>query len=123
VIAINPEARTARIRLNSGTFQTLKLDTSTDQHLRHGYAQTAHAAQGRTADRVLIHADSKATNLVDQKMLYVAISRAKTLASVYINDKNKLITAIKERAGEKQVALTNVAAGISRASKSASAGL
>ena len=105
VLAVNPEERTARIRLDSGTFQTLELNTSTDQHLRHGYAQTTHAAQGRTSDRVLIHADSKATNLVDQKMLYVAISRAKTSASVYTNDQSKLITAIKERAGEKQMAL------------------
>jgi len=53
----------------------------------------------------MIHADSKATNLVDQKMLYVAISRAKTSASVYTNDQGKLISAIKERAGEKQMAL------------------
>ena len=105
VIALNPDDRTARIRLGSGTFQTLGLDKSTDQHLRHGYAQTTHAAQGRTSERVLIHANSKATNLVDQKMLYVAISRAKTSASVYTNDQAKLITAIKERAGEKQMAL------------------
>jgi ATP-dependent exoDNAse (exonuclease V) alpha subunit len=53
----------------------------------------------------MIHADSKATNLVDQKMLYVAISRAKTSASVYTNDQSKLITALKERAGETQMAL------------------
>ena len=51
-----------------------------DEHVELAYAQTSHAAQGRTADRVLIHANSKATNLVDQKMLYVAISRAKTSA-------------------------------------------
>ena len=106
VITVNPEDRTARIRLGSGTFQTLALDKSTDQHIRHGYAQTTHAAQGRTSDHVLIHADSKATNLVDQKMLYVAISRAKTSASVYTNDQAKLIAAIKERSGEKQMALS-----------------
>lgn len=105
VITVNPEDRTARIRLGSGTFQTLTLDKSTDQHIRHGYAQTTHAAQGRTSERVMIHADSKATNLVDQKMLYVAVSRAKTSASVYTNDQAKLITAMKERAGEKQTAL------------------
>jgi conjugative relaxase-like TrwC/TraI family protein len=123
VIAVNPEDRTARIRLDSGAFQTLRLDTSTDQHIRHGYAQTTHAAQGRTSNRVLIHADSKATNLVDQKMLYVAISRAKTLAAVYTNDPNKLITAIKERAGEKQVAMGVTASPIIGATKVASAGL
>ena len=104
VIAINTDNRTARIRLDSGKFQTLRLDTASDQHVRHGYVQTTHAAQGRTAKRVMIHADSRATNLVDQKMMYVAISRAKASASVYTDDGSKLITAIKERAGEKQVA-------------------
>lgn len=53
----------------------------------------------------MINADSKATNLTNQKMLYVAISRAKTSASVYTNNPNKLITALEERTGEKQVAL------------------
>jgi ATP-dependent exoDNAse (exonuclease V) alpha subunit len=106
VIAVNPEERSARVRLDTGKFQTLDLDKSTDQHLRHGYVQTAHAAQGRTATRVMIHADSRAANLVDQKMLYVGISRAKTSAAVYTNDRAKLIQALYERAGEKQVALS-----------------
>ncbi len=104
VIAINADDRTARIRLDNGKFQTLRLDTASDQHVRHGYVQTAHAAQGRTAERVMIHADSKATNLVDQKMMYVAISRAKASASVYTDDSSKLESAMRERAGEKHVA-------------------
>lgn len=44
VIAINSDDRSARVRLDNGTFQSLSLDKSTDQHLRHGYVQTAHAA-------------------------------------------------------------------------------
>ncbi len=130
---IDHENRTAKIRLDSakagqGRVQTLNLDTSTDQHIRHGYVQTAHAAQGRTAERVMIHAESKATNLVDQKMMYVSISRAKTSASVYTDDRAKLVSGIMERAGEKQMALGNSAsttvAAISRvAAKSMGAGL
>lgn len=119
VIALNPENRTARIRLSNGSFQTLDLGKSTDQHIRHGYAQTTHAAQGQTAERVMINTDSKATNLVDQKMLYVSISRAKTSASLYTNDPQKLITALKERTGEKQAAITPAL----NASKNVSAGL
>ena len=128
IVAVNPEDQTARIRLDSGKFQTLDLTKSTDQHLRHGYVQTAHAAQGRTAERVMIHADSRAVNLVDQKMMYVGISRAKVSAGVYTDDRAKLISGIMERAGEKQVALgsrvsDNVAAVVRAASKSAGAGL
>ncbi len=54
----------------------------------------------------MIHADSRATNLVDQKMMYVAISRAKVSAAVYTADRARLVSGIKERAGEKQMALT-----------------
>jgi conjugative relaxase-like TrwC/TraI family protein len=112
VIAMNAEERTARIRLDSGKFQTLNLNKSADQHLRHGYVQTAHAAQGRTAERVMIHADSRATNLVDQKMIYVAISRAKVNASLYTDDRSRLIAVVKERAGEQQSALGSQAAAV-----------
>ncbi|GGI87086.1 conjugative relaxase [Polymorphobacter multimanifer] len=122
VVAVNAEDRTARIRLDNGKLQTLSLDSPADQHLRHGYVQTAHAAQGRTAERVMIHADSSATNLVDQKMLYVAVSRARSSAAVYTDDRDKLVTGIKERAGEKQVAI-EIAPPALAVAKSASAGL
>jgi conjugative relaxase-like TrwC/TraI family protein len=105
VVSVNAQDQTARVRLDSGKFQTLDLNKSTDQHLRHGYVQTAHAAQGRTAERVMIHADSRATNLVDQKMMYVGISRAKASAAVYTNDRAKLVSAISERAGVSQTAI------------------
>jgi ATP-dependent exoDNAse (exonuclease V) alpha subunit len=107
VIAVDGEERTTRVRLDNGKFQTLSLDNAADQHLRHGYAQTAHAAQGRTAERVMVHADSRATNLVDQKMMYVAVSRAKASAAVYTDDRGKLVSALHERAGERQVAIAD----------------
>ena len=62
--------------------------------------------QGQTAERILIHADSRSTNLVDQKMLYVALSRARAEAVVVTDDKDRLVRAIYERAGEKQAAMT-----------------
>jgi conjugative relaxase-like TrwC/TraI family protein len=122
IISVSPEEQTARIRLDNGKLQTLDLTQSTDQHLRHGYVQTAHAAQGRTAERVMIHADSKATNLVDQKSFYVAISRAKDSATIYTNDRGKLISAINERAGLAQTALPQMTAQVGLA-RSAAAGI
>jgi ATP-dependent exoDNAse (exonuclease V) alpha subunit len=115
IISVNADDQTARIRLDSGKFQTLDLNKSTDQHLRHGYVQTAHAAQGRTTERVMIHADSRAANLVDQKMMYVGISRAKVSAAVYTDDRAKLVSGIMERAGEKQMALATAMSGASKA--------
>jgi len=123
IVSVNTEHQTARIRLDNGKFQTLDLTQSTDQHLRHGYVQTAHAAQGRTAERVMIHADSRAVNLVDQKMMYVGISRAKVSAAVYTDDRTKLVSGIKERAGERQVAIEKPVLGLENAGKVKSAGL
>jgi hypothetical protein len=47
----------------------------------------------------MIHADSRATNLVDQKMTYVGISRGKTSVVVYTDDRAKLVPGIMEGAG------------------------
>ncbi len=106
VTRIDSDRGRATVKLANGREQRLDLSNPRDTHLRHAYVQTAHAAQGQTAERVLIHADSRSTNLVDQKMLYVALSRAKAEAVVVTDDKDRLVRAIYERAGEKQTALT-----------------
>jgi conjugative relaxase-like TrwC/TraI family protein len=105
VTSIDTERNLATLKLDNGREQQLDLANPRDVHLRHAYVQTAHAAQGQTAERVLIHADSRSTNLVDQKMLYVALSRAKAEAIVVTDDKVRLVTVLQERAGEKQTAM------------------
>jgi conjugative relaxase-like TrwC/TraI family protein len=122
VTGIDPERQQATIALASGREQRLDLTDPRDAHLRHAYVQTAHAAQGQTAERVLVHADSRSANLVDQKMLYVALSRAKSEAIVVTDDKARLIRAIHERAGEKQTAM-EVSAPEAAKTKSLGAGL
>lgn len=122
VTGIDPERQQATIALANGREQRLDLADPRDAHLRHAYVQTAHAAQGQTAERVLIHADSRSANLVDQKMLYVALSRARSEAIVVTDDKARLIRAIHERAGEKQTAMEVSAPEASKA-KSLGAGL
>lgn len=114
VTGIDAAASAATVKLANGREQRLDLADPRDAHLRHAYVQTAHAAQGHTAERVLIHADSRSTNLVDQKMLYVALSRARAEAVVVTDNKDRLVRAIYERAGEKQTA---VAAGVPDAGK------
>jgi ATP-dependent exoDNAse (exonuclease V) alpha subunit len=105
VTGIDTDNSRATVRLANGREQRLDLADPRDVHIRHAYVQTAHAAQGQTADRVLIHADSHSTNLVDQKMLYVSLSRAKSEAVIVTDDRDRLVAAIYERAGEKQTAL------------------
>jgi len=108
VVAVDARARSATIQTSRGKTEVLALDSARDQHIRHAYVDTAFAAQGRTADHVLVHADSRATNLVDQKSFYVGISRAKQSATIFTNDRGKLITAINERAGQVQTAIAQV---------------
>ncbi|MDZ3833190.1 MAG: MobF family relaxase [Sphingopyxis sp.] len=124
IAAIDEQARTATVLGARGQVQTLGLDAARDRHIAHAYVDTAFAAQGRTADYVIIHADSKATNLVDQKSFYVGISRAKETATIVTDDRAKLISAINERAGVVQTALSRApvaGAAISRAAIAAPA--
>ena len=123
ITAINEQTRTATIRSPRGQTQTLTLDNPRDQHIRHAYVETAFAAQGRTADHVIIHADSGATNLVDQKSFYVGVSRAKASVAIYTNDRAKLVSAISERAGVTQTAIAQAMGPVPKAAKAIGAGL
>jgi conjugative relaxase-like TrwC/TraI family protein len=122
VVAVDEQTRTATIQTARGTTETLNLDSARDRHIAHAYVETAFAAQGRTADHVMIHADSKAANLVDQKSFYVGISRAKESATIFTNDRSKLVSAINERAGQVQTAAAQAALPMA-AAKSADASM
>ncbi|HWW55397.1 MAG TPA: MobF family relaxase [Sphingopyxis sp.] len=123
VTAIDEQARTATVIGARGQTQTLDLDAARDRHIAHAYVDTAFAAQGRTADHVIIHADSKATNLVDQKSFYVGISRAKQSATIFTNDRVKLVSAITERAGTVQTAIALAAMPQPTAANASASGL
>ena len=71
----------------------------------------------------MIHADSKATNLVDQKSFYVGISRAKESVAIFTNDRCKLVSAINERAGQVQTAIAQAVRPTPAADKAAGAGI
>lgn len=97
-----------------GRLEVLALDAARDQHIRHAYVQTTHAAQGRTADRVMVHAESGRANLIDQASIYVALSRARLEAGVYTDNRGKLAAGVAEREARPAVAL-HVEAGRGRA--------
>jgi ATP-dependent exoDNAse (exonuclease V) alpha subunit len=73
-------------RLDSG--RTVAFSISDHPHLDYGYAVTSHSAQGTTADRVLIHVDSATTHkdLINSRLAYVAVSRARYDARIYTGD-------------------------------------
>jgi conjugative relaxase-like TrwC/TraI family protein len=99
------DRQSIEVQRADGRLEILALDTARDQHIRHAYVQTAHAAQGRTADRVMVHAESGRTNLVDQASMYVALSRARREAGLYTDDRGKLAVGVAEREARPAVAL------------------
>jgi conjugative relaxase-like TrwC/TraI family protein len=53
----------------------------------HGYAVTSHSSQGLTADRVIANIDTESSrSLINNRLAYVAISRASEDARIYTND-------------------------------------
>ncbi|WP_323815681.1 MobF family relaxase [Cellvibrio sp. NN19] len=96
----------AELVLVDGTTRIIDLNSRRSQHWNYDYITTVHAAQGKTCDRVLYHAESYRRNLASQQALYVAISRARQQAIVFTDDKAKLVEQIREHSGQKQNAIS-----------------
>jgi conjugative relaxase-like TrwC/TraI family protein len=86
--SIAPDGRLAA-RLEDN--RQLEFDPADHRHFDHGYAVTSHSAQGLTAERVLIHADTGVyPDLLNPRFGYVAVSRASHEATIFTNDAGKL---------------------------------
>lgn len=91
VIAVDTSKGMATVR---GSRIVEALDLKGDRHWEHAYASTVHAAQGKTADRVLVHLDTKFEKTIGSESFYVAISRARHEARLYVDDRSRLPVAI-----------------------------
>ncbi|MGH9734213.1 MAG: MobF family relaxase [Candidatus Acidiferrales bacterium] len=82
-----------KIRLDSG--REIEFAVREHPHLDYGYAVTSHSSQGLTADRVLVHVDTEAAheNLVNARLAYVSISRARDDAQIFTNDTSRITDA------------------------------
>lgn len=96
----------AELELVDGTTRSIDLNSRRSQHWNYDYITTVHAAQGKTCDRVIYHAESYRRNLASQQALYVAISRARQEAVVFTDNKEKLVERIIEHTGQKQNAIS-----------------
>jgi len=78
------------LRMDSG--REAAFNAKQHPHLDYGYAVTSHSSQGQTADRVLIHVDSEQAHgeLLNSRMAYVSVSRAKFDVQMYTNDAETL---------------------------------
>ena len=86
-----------QIRLDSG--RTVRFRLNEHPHLDYGYAVTSYSSQGQTADRVLIHIDADRVRelLVNRRLAYVAVSRARYDVQIYTNDRAQLIADLAAR--------------------------
>ncbi|HEV2222505.1 MAG TPA: MobF family relaxase [Candidatus Acidoferrales bacterium] len=80
-----------QVRLDSGW--TVAFNIKENRHLDHGYVVTSHSSQGQTADRVLIHIDTERAGerLINRRLAYVAVSRARHDAQIFTNDRGHLV--------------------------------
>jgi len=85
---IAPDGRvTARLDNN----RQIEFNANDHRHFDHGYAVTSHSAQGLTAERVLVHADTSVhPDLLNSRFAYVSISRASHEAMLFTDDMAKL---------------------------------
>ena len=88
IAAIHPDGRlSARLE----NHRQIEFNGSEHRHFDHGYAVTSHSAQGLTAERVLVHADTSVhPDLLNSRFAYVSISRASHEATLFTDDLAKL---------------------------------
>jgi len=91
------------VTLYSG--REVNFETDKYRHIDHGYAVTSHSSQGQTVDRVLVNADTRESELLlNDRMGYVAVSRAREEAIIYTDSARNLRKALDRRV-DKEMAL------------------
>ena len=86
----------------------ISFDPQRFPHIDHGYAVTSHTSQGLTVDRVLLNADTQESfRLLNDRMAYVALSRARDEALIYTDSVPNLRETLS-RAADKEMALDAV---------------
>jgi ATP-dependent exoDNAse (exonuclease V) alpha subunit len=69
-------------------------------HLSIGYTDTSYSSQGKTSDRVFISVGDESLPAVNQQGWYVAASRGREMAKIYVDSKEDVRKAIS-RTGER----------------------
>lgn len=83
----------------------VSFDTKAYRHLDLGYAVTSYSSQGQTVNRVLVNANTKETKqLLNERMAYVAVSRARFDARLYTDSAENLSAALS-RSVDKEIAV------------------
>ena len=92
-----------RVHLDSG--KRIEVSPNEQRHFDYGYAVTSHSSQGLTADRVLVHVDTEHAHrdLINARMAYVSVSRARYDAHIYTNDAANLGTELGREVSKRSI--------------------
>ena len=94
-----------RFELEDGATITLGEGHPSLRFLDHAWATTIHSFKGRAVDTIVAAMESGNRALVNQKALYVAISRARYRAELITDDGRKLSDHLERASGERVSAL------------------
>jgi conjugative relaxase-like TrwC/TraI family protein len=95
----------SQFRIETESGRMVSVDVMKFRHLDHGYAVTSHSSQGQTVDRVIINADTRESAvLLNRRMAYVALSRAREDGLIFTNSLTELSMAL-DRRRDKEMAL------------------
>ncbi len=87
----NMEPDRITVLLHGKENRSVTFSPSEFRQFDHGYAVTSHSSQGLTADRVIANIDTDSSrSLINDRLAYVAISRASHDARIYTNNAETL---------------------------------
>ncbi|WP_035353043.1 MobF family relaxase [Edaphobacter aggregans] len=85
------EADRLTVLMDGKEKRSVSFNPSEFRQFDHGYAVTSHSSQGLTADRVIANIDTDSSrSLINNRLAYVAISRASQDARIYTNNAETL---------------------------------
>jgi conjugative relaxase-like TrwC/TraI family protein len=98
-----------RFQIETESGKKVAVDVTKFRHLDHGYAVTSHSSQGQTVDHVIVNADTRENvALLNRRMAYVALSRAREEGMIFTDSKERLTEAFA-RGYDKTMALESLA--------------
>jgi len=93
------------VRIDDEKQKQITVDLSAYKHIDYGYAMTSHGAQGLGAYRAIINANAhERAQLLNERLGYVADSRAEHEVTIYTNSKADLPYALA-RTSDKETAI------------------
>ena len=111
---VSREAGKLTLLMDGKAARVVQFDPGTFRQFDHGYAVTSHSSQGLTASRVLVNIDTESSsNLINDRLAYVAISRASYDARIFTNEAGTLGERLASNVSKTTAFNPNTAAEIS----------